>query len=206
VQGAEHPNTLLTMRKLGDVYADWGRLDEADRLITKVLEARRRVLGEKHPDTVAAMELKAEVLRRRRMPAAAETILTSVLDAKRATFGVDHPDTLRTMASIGRVRLEQRKYAEAETVLRDAISDFEKASLDIWNRYDAESRLGDSLLGQAKFMEAEPHLITGYNGLLRLQATIPAYYAPEIARAKARIVELYRNWQRPEKLAEWVEK
>jgi hypothetical protein len=53
-RGQEHPNTLTCEAYLAYDLRALGRSDEAARLITHVIEARRRVLGPEHPDTKSA--------------------------------------------------------------------------------------------------------------------------------------------------------
>ena len=89
-----------------------------------------------------------------------------------ALLGRDHPDTLDTLTSLGRIRLEQREYADAEATLT-AVDAYEKTATDTWNRDHSQNLLGASLLGQNKYAEAEPLLESGYEGMTRLQATVP---------------------------------
>jgi hypothetical protein len=43
------------MNNFGLFYSDRGKYADAENLLLKALEGRRRVLGENHPDTDAAM-------------------------------------------------------------------------------------------------------------------------------------------------------
>jgi hypothetical protein len=74
---------------------------------------------------------------------------------------------------------------------------------DSWERYNCQSMLGGSLEGQAKFAEAEPLLLTGYVGVIRWQATIPIQERRVLSEARERIVQLYEEWQKPEKALQW---
>ena len=47
--GEEHPDTLDTMEQPGACYVNQGKYAQAEPLFTKVLEVRRRVLGESIP-------------------------------------------------------------------------------------------------------------------------------------------------------------
>ncbi|MGO2872148.1 MAG: tetratricopeptide repeat protein [Streptococcus thermophilus] len=49
ILGKEHPYTLLSRACLGRVIAARGRLDEADRVMSKTLEVAVRNLGQNHP-------------------------------------------------------------------------------------------------------------------------------------------------------------
>jgi non-specific serine/threonine protein kinase/serine/threonine-protein kinase len=101
------------------------------------------------------------------------------------------------------MRLEQQRYAEAEAPLREALDRQEKRSLDTWERYDCESMLGASLAGQGKYGDAEPLLLSGFQGLSTREATIPESNRVALEQAGERIVLLYEAWGRPEEAADW---
>jgi hypothetical protein len=63
--------------------------------------------------------------------------------------------------------------------------------------------LGGSLLGQAKFAEAEPLILAGYEGLKAREAKIPARARPRLPEAATRIVKLYDAWGKNDRAAEW---
>lgn len=66
--------------------------------------------------------------------------------------------------------------------------------------------LGGSLLGQAKFAEAEPLLSAGYEGLKQREQKIPAVGRVYCTESIERLVELYTAWQKPEQAEEWSKK
>jgi eukaryotic-like serine/threonine-protein kinase len=203
VQGDEHPNTLLTMSHLVDLYVDEGKYVQARALATKVLDARRRVLGQDHSATQGTMRVRAEISSRQRMPGEAESLFLELLESQRRTPGPTAAATLRTMTSIGQLRLELKKYAQAEAILREASSAYEKIGTENWNRYHCESVLGALLSAQKKYAEAETKLISGFEGLVRLRATIPADERASAANTAGWLEELYRAWGKPQKIAEW---
>jgi hypothetical protein len=59
-------------------------------------------------------------------------------------------------------------------------------------------------MAQLKFVEAEPFLIAGFEGLLQRKAVLPARVS--LREAGDRIVELYTKWGKPEEAAEWRKK
>src|SRR5262249_16126800 len=83
--------------------------------------------------------------------------------------------TRRTQIALSLLRLEQRRYQDAEPLLREVVSTLERARPDAWTRFHAQSLLGASLAGQMKYNDAEPLLISGYQGLLERESTIPAF-------------------------------
>ena len=69
--------------------------------------------------------------------------------------------------------------------------------------FHAQSLLGDVLLGQKKYADAEPLLVRGYEGLKAREGDLPLYARYRVAEAGQRIVRLYEAWGRAEKAAEW---
>ncbi len=49
----------------------------------------------------------------------------------------------------------------------------EKSEPKAWTTFRTMSLLGDSLVGQTKYAEAEPLLIAGYEGMKECEAMIP---------------------------------
>jgi hypothetical protein len=138
--------------------------------------------------------------------AEAEALFATVLEARRRVLGPAHPDTTSVMALLGAVRLQQKKYADAEVLLRETQKNNEKAAVDSWERYWSQNLLGASLAGQSQFTEAEPLLVSGYQGMMQREAAIPLEDRLVLSQAGQRIVQLYENWERPEKAAQWRER
>ena len=206
VEGEEHNDTLISTNMLGLLYRGEGKYAQAEPLLIKALEIRRRTLGQDHPDTIKSMNSLASLYRSEGKSAEAETLLSSVLEARRRVLGPAHPDTTTVMALLGDVRLQQKKYADAEALLREAQNNNEKSAADSWERYWSQSLLGASLAGQSQYIEAEPLLISGYQGMLQREAAIPLEDRPVLPQAAERIVQLYEKWEKPEKAAEWRER
>ena len=80
----------------------------------------------------------------------------------------------RALVDLGLTRLELGKFAEAEASLRDGLAILEKATPDGWERFDALVLLGAALAGQKKYAEAEPLMLSGYEGLKARESSIPA--------------------------------
>ena len=71
----------------------------------------------------------------------------------------------------------------------------------------ARALLGATLAGQRKYADAEPLLLSGHEGMAARQAAIPfEIRSTALARASGWIVQLYRDWGRADKAAEWNEK
>ncbi len=78
-----------------------------------------------------------------------------------------------------------------------------KSSPDGWKRYYLESLLGAALIGQKKYAEAEPLILSGYNGLKKQESALRDYARPFVHEDGERAVSFYRAWGKPAKAAEW---
>ena len=126
-------------------------------------------------------------------------------ELRKAKLGPDHQMTLEMRdvrdAALGRKWLRQKEYTKAEPLLRDDLLRHGKDN--DWYRFHCESLLGESLLGQKKFGDAEPFLITGYKGMKEREAKIPATLKHHLTEAGERLVRLYDEWGKPEGAAKW---
>ena len=203
VLGEEHPDTLGSVNNLGVLYRCEDKYADAETLLKKALDGRTRVLGAQHPYTLLTMKELALLKESEGDYAGAGALFSSVVDARRRVLGPAHPDTLEAMTSLGEVQLQRAQYTEAEPLLREALANYEKATSDSWQRYRCQNLLGVSLAAQNKYAEAEPLLISGYQGLLQREATIPFEQRRTVGDAAERIAQLYEKWGKPEKAAEW---
>jgi hypothetical protein len=109
--------------------------------------------------------------------------------------------TRACLTGLARLRLAQQRYPEAEALLREAIGSAKDHDLQMWDISYRQSLMGASLLGQEKYAEAEPLLISGYEGLRKLSPAISV--EANLPEAGQRLVRLYTAWGRPEKAAAW---
>jgi tetratricopeptide (TPR) repeat protein len=90
------------------------------------------------------------------------------------------------------------RFAEAEPLARECLALCEKRIPDDWRTFNARSMLGGVLLGQKRFAEAEPLLLSGYQGMQQRRASIPTAGGTRLQEAIQRLVELYARTDRPE--------
>ena len=136
------------------------------------------------------------------MPQAA-SLLEKVLETQRRVLGNEHPDTVETLFSLAQVRIDQQHYLDAEPAVREALASYQRIEADDWQYFATRGLLGATLAGQKKFADAEPLLISGYNGMVQRQQTMSAPDRPIIREAGNRIVKLYRDWRKPDEAAAW---
>jgi tetratricopeptide (TPR) repeat protein len=183
-----------------------GKYREADAEFRHVLDAQRRVSGNDRPDTLTTTYLLGTVKLSEGQYADAEQLFTQALAGERRLYGTENPTTFSDLVGLGRSQLEQRKYDLAEANFRDALMGYEKARPDGWQRYNCESLLGQSLARERRYGEAEPLLLSGYQGLIQRRDKMSAINKPYVKSAGEQVVRLYQEWGKTEKAREWREK
>ena len=113
------------------------------------------------------------------------------------------PHVSGLLATWGLSLIQQHKWAQAEPVLRECLALREKSESDDWNTFNTRSLLGGSLLGQKKYDEAEPLILSGYEGMKAREAKIPPPGKPRLTEAAERVIQLYEDWGKTDKAAEW---
>ncbi|HET9485368.1 MAG TPA: serine/threonine-protein kinase, partial [Xanthomonadales bacterium] len=131
--GADHPDTLVSMRKSAGIHLERGALTEAESLYREVLDRRRRALGEEHRDTVASIGDMGAIAwnaalapgipgaARDRRIAEAERYHREALAKATALFGNDDPATLTSLRAIAAINLTRGDLDEAERYARKAL-------------------------------------------------------------------------------------
>ncbi|MBE0544939.1 MAG: tetratricopeptide repeat protein [Verrucomicrobia bacterium] len=110
------------------------------------------------------------------------------------------------LSAMTKALLDELKPAEAEPLARECVALREKLIPDDWRTFNARSMLGGSLLGQKKYAEAEPWLISGYEGMKQREDKISAAVKARIQESLQRLVQLYEATGQSEKAAEWNKK
>ncbi len=99
--------------------------------------------------------------------------------------------------------LVQKKPAEAELKLRECLTIRQKIQPDDWTTFDTKSMLGEALLDQKQFADAEPLLLSGYEGMKQRKDKNPSQDMPRLNKAVERLVKLYEAWGKNDKAMMW---
>ena len=105
---------------------------------------------------------------------ALESLTRDELARLRGKLPADDPKLADALAVVTHALLTQKKFAEAEAPARECLAIREKKLPDAWLTFNSRSQLGGSLLGQKKYAEAEPFLLSGYEGMKQREQSIPA--------------------------------
>jgi eukaryotic-like serine/threonine-protein kinase len=98
------------------------------------------------------------------------------------------------------------KYAEAESLARECLDIHEKDRPQNWVTFHDRSLLGGALLGQQKYADAKPLLLSGYEGMQKRADTIPFANKTCLKESLQRLVQLYEATGQDDKARFWKEK
>jgi tetratricopeptide (TPR) repeat protein len=170
--GPEHPRTLARHVEPRASETWPARLAGAETLGHLVLEIRARALGAEHSDTLESQNILASIFEEEGKYAEADPLFTRVIEVRQRVLGPRNPDTLESIAHLGELRIDQARYAEAEATLRGCLDIQKQTMPSDYRRYLTETLLGASLAGDHKYVEAEPLLVGGYEGMKQNAAAV----------------------------------
>ena len=201
--GPEHPRTLAVMSNIAVLKQGQRDLAGAETLGHLVLEIRTRVLGAEHSDTFQSQNILASIFEEEGKYGEADPLFTRVIEVRERVLGPKNPDTLDAIAHLGELRIDQARYAEAEAMLRGCLDIQKQTMPSDYRRYLTESLLGASLAGDQKYVEAEPLLVGGYEGMKQNAAAVSDLNRQKMKKVGELVVKFYAAWNKPDKAAEW---
>ncbi|HEV2971353.1 MAG TPA: serine/threonine-protein kinase [Pirellulales bacterium] len=196
--GELHPNTLGTLAFLGVNYRDAGRLAEAIPLLE---QAHREGSNQASLRWVGAELLTTYV--RAGKSAEGSTLVKDNLDTARKELPTDSPSLAVALALDGLVLLQLNAWPDAEPILRECLAMREKKEPDAWTTFSTKSMLGGALLGQKKYLDAEPLLVAGYEGMEKRDDKIPSQGKIRLTEALNRLIQLYEATGKKNEATKW---
>jgi non-specific serine/threonine protein kinase/serine/threonine-protein kinase len=202
-EGNDHPETLRTLANLGVNYGDAGRLDDGIRCLEQALADARKRPGPLPAVLAWIPGALAEAYDRANRFDRAEALYRDFVKQASRQLGADDPRTAGALAQLGWNLLRQGKHVEAEKTLRDCLAIRAKKESQAWTTFNTQSLLGEALLGQKRYADAEAPLRAGYEGLKQREAKIPPPGKVRLTEALRRLVRLYDAWGKPDDAARW---
>lgn len=194
----DRPLAEATVREiLGLGYLNLGDPAAAVKQFERALALREAEQGVSHPETAACRNQLAIAYRLARLPAEAAHLY------ERNPNSPAHADALAVQ---GTTMLLEKKPAEAELKLRASLTVRQKIQPDDWKTFETKSLLGEALLDQGKYGEAEPLLVSAYEGMKEREGTIPPQERPSLIKALKRVVKLYEKWGKEDEAVKWRKK
>ncbi len=154
---AKDPQALAQMMQvMGNVYRDLGLYAQAQPLLERSLEIRRRVLGAENPETLDSMNDLAGTLWREGRFAEAAKLSRETLETSRRVLGPDQHETLKAMNILAVDLDEWGRYAEAEKLERETL-DLQRRVLGPENpdTINSMNNLANTLWNEHQYAEAE---------------------------------------------------
>jgi tetratricopeptide (TPR) repeat protein len=201
--GLDHPDTLRSMNNLAMAYSDAHQHRQAVLLLEEALAKHKEKLGLDHPATLENMNNLAMAYLDADQRDEAVRLLEKTLAMRQKKLGPDHPGTLGTMNSLAVAHLKNGDFATAERILREWLVIGQSTRPNAWTISYTQSVLGEALVGQQKYTEAEPLLLAGYEGLKAREKVSTLRAKKRLTGALHRIVKLYDAWGKPEQAAAW---
>ncbi len=106
---------------LGRTYQKMGDNEAAQPHLERVLEIRRKQLGEEHPATLASLNQLGLLFSNWGRYQEAEPLLVRALDLRRRVLGEEHHDTLESMADLGWQYMAEARFPEGMTLAARAL-------------------------------------------------------------------------------------
>jgi tetratricopeptide (TPR) repeat protein len=192
---AERPLAEATVREmLGQAYLSLGDAAPAVKQYERAFALRQAMQGANAPETAACRNQLAVAYR-----LAGKTLEGSRLFDRNP----DSPAYAATLAVSGTDLLARKNPAEAELKLRECLNIRERIQPYDWTTFETKSLLGEALLDQGRFSEAEPLLLAGYEGMKQHAGAIPHRDRPRLSQALERLVKLYESWGKKGEAARW---
>jgi tetratricopeptide (TPR) repeat protein len=191
------------MNNLAGAYRDAGRLDDAIPLLEQALTAHRASFGEEYFGTLfVKMSLSSCYIKIHHYHESEQLLRQVVTAAARSQPRHDrfYSDA---MGLLGRCLTHEQKFDEAVPILRESLKIKEQTQPDDSALAYARSLLGEAMVGQKAFAEAEPLVLSGYEGLKAREASIEAPERYRLREAGERVVHLYEAWGKPDLAATW---
>ncbi len=230
--GEEHRETLRRQDDIVDIHLNFREYYDAWEYYNKVLDIRRKVLGEEDLDTAVSYDKMGDV--EQCINDEDEVTYLSnhtefeyyerALEIRRKVLGDNHPLTINTFESIGRKYLRLVNYSNLEMDCYDD-DDFTagftgtgylKTALEIKrNIYgeqhpyiaDLYSRIAgsDYFAGQS-FTSPHQRSLDFYEKALKVQEVVYGKYHPDTSQSYSKAAEIHAGYHRFKEAAEYIEK
>jgi tetratricopeptide (TPR) repeat protein len=111
---------------MGSLYADQGRLGEAETIYQRALQGKEKALDAEHTSTLDTVHNLGVLYRNQGRLGEAETMFRRALQGYEKAFRAEHTSTLDTVNSLGNLYQHRGNLGEAETMYQRALQGYEK--------------------------------------------------------------------------------
>ncbi len=193
--GARHPDVAFSLNNLAVLHQETGDLDEAETLYRRALEVWSEAKGDEHPDARLCRHDLAWLLYSKGDDRAAAAEFRRLSEIQRQLLPADDLGLSTTLLGLG---LALRRGGDPDVAvphLREAHAIRRRLPADDAKIASAAAILGECLSELGRYEEAEPLLLSSH------ALTERTGDDTESARARRRVIDLYRAWGRPDAAA-----
>ncbi|CAN9193306.1 unnamed protein product [Alternaria alternata] len=152
----ERKTVLDAVHMLGLLYADQGKLGEAEKMYERALRGKEEALGVGHSSTLDTVNNLGLLYKAQGKLGEAEKMYQRALRGREEALGPNHTSTLETVGNLGNLYQEQGKLGEAEKMYERALRGKEEAlGVGHSSTLATVGNLGNLYFNQGKLGEAE---------------------------------------------------
>jgi tetratricopeptide (TPR) repeat protein len=148
--------TINAVHRLGDLYTDQSKLDEAEEMYKQALTRKEKALGPDHTSTLDTVNNLGVLYWKQRKLNTAEEMYKRALAGKEKALEPDNTSTLDTVNNLGVLYRRQGRLDKAEEMYERALEGYEKAlGRNHTSTLDTVNNLGVLYWRQRKLDKAE---------------------------------------------------
>jgi serine/threonine protein kinase/tetratricopeptide (TPR) repeat protein len=191
------PKVAQTLNTLSGVLAREGKQAEAEKVSRQALKIFGFSYGSVDSSDADVLYSRGNVLFEQGKLVEAETCFRQSLALRRKS----KHDVDVTISALANTLRRQQKFTEAEPLFRECLAMRETNCPNAWYTFFTRLRLGATLMGKRNYEEAEPLIISGYEGMRQRQAGVRDRNKV-LTESLQTLVELFEATSRPEQAAD----
>ena len=164
-ESQDNQNTLNAVHNLGNLYANQGKMEEAEAMYRRALKGYEKACGPEHTSTLDMINNLGALYADQGKMEEAEIMYQQALNGYEKAWGPKHTSTLDTVNNLANLYKSQGKMEEAEVMYRRALKGCEKAwGPEHTSTLDTVNNLGLLYADQGKMNEAEDMFLRALSG------------------------------------------
>ena len=120
LESRDNRTALDAVHNLGLLFANQGKMVEAEAMYRRALEGYEKALGPEHTSTLNTVNNLGNLYKNQGKVVEAEAMYRRALEGKEKAWGPEHTSTLNTVNNLGILYANQGKMVEAEAMFRRA--------------------------------------------------------------------------------------
>jgi serine/threonine protein kinase/Tfp pilus assembly protein PilF len=198
--GNAHPETASALTILGRALVSQKKLDEGAVILREAVGIQEQVYGPVHPRVASALNELGRVAQQQGRLDEAEANFRRMAQIYRTVYKDKHYLIGVALSNLAGVYHDRNQDAEAEQIFRDVLRRYrEVLAPDHQLMGIAHVRLGQTLIPQRRYVDAERELLAGY-AILNKQTSPPPTW---VERARVGLVAVYDSLGRRDAAAKF---